>query len=207
MIRRTEHPDHWSTSMKTGAAILATLIVTTLSQTAPAAGAAGAATVPAAQSCPAFLDQEFRKLHSSQSVNLCKAYAGKPMLIVNTASNCGFTPQYKGLEAVHAKYKDRGLVVVGFASNDFNQETKDEEKSAEVCFLNNGVTFTVFADTHVKGPEANAVFKELNKQTTEPKWNFNKYLVTADGKVSQYFESKVTPDSEQFTAAIEKILK
>ncbi len=98
-----------------------------------------------AQSCPAFLNQDFRKLHSSESVNLCKAYAGKPLLIINTASNCGFTPQYKGLEAVHAKYKARGLAVVGFASNDFNQENKDEEKSAEVCFLNNGVTFTVLA--------------------------------------------------------------
>ena len=115
--------------------------------TLPSAPAVAA--TPAAQQCPAYLDHEFRKLHSSQSVNLCKAYAGKPMLIINTASHCGFTPQFKGLEAVHAKYKDRGLVVVGFSSNDFNQEAKDEEKAAEVCFLNNGVTFTMLAPQHV----------------------------------------------------------
>jgi glutathione peroxidase len=189
--------------MKTVAAFLAAIVVVTFlsGHTAPAAAA------PTAQSCPAFLNQEFRKLHSSESVNICKLGAGKPMLIINTASNCGFTPQYKGLEAVHARYKDRGLVVVGFTSNDFNQENKDEEKSAEVCFLNNGVTFTVLAATHVKGPEANAVFKELNKQSSEPKWNFNKYLVTADGKVAQYFPQTVTPESAEFTAAIEKILK
>jgi glutathione peroxidase len=160
-----------------------------------------------AQSCPAFLNQDFRKLHSSETVNICKISAGKPMLIINTASNCGFTPQYKGLEAVHAKYKSRGLVVVGFASNDFNQETSDEAKSAEICFLNNGVTFPVMAATKVKGPDANAVFKELNRQSSEPKWNFNKYLVTADGKVSKYFPSNVTPESAEFTAEIEKLLK
>jgi glutathione peroxidase len=189
--------------MKSGAALLAATIVAAIiaGPSTPVVAAA------APQNCPAFLNQDFRKLHSSESVNICKLSAGKPMLIVNTASNCGYTPQYKGLEAVHAKYKSRGLVVVGFASNDFNQESKDEAKSAEICFLNNGVTFTVLADTHVKGAEANAVFKELNKQSTEPKWNFNKYLVTADGKVSQYFDSKVTPESEQFTAAIEKVLK
>lgn len=190
--------------MKTGAALLAaTIVAAFLSGPSTPVVAAGAAP----QSCPAFLNQDFRKLHSSESVNICKVSAGKPLLIINTASNCGFTPQYKGLEAVHAKYKAQGLVVVGFASNDFNQENKDEEKSAEVCFLNNGVTFTVLADTHVKGADANPVFKELNKQSSEPKWNFNKYLVTADGKVAKYFPQTVTPESAEFTAAIEALLK
>lgn len=165
------------------------------------------AATPEAKQCPAYLNQDFRKLHSSQSLNLCKAYPGKAMLIVNTASNCGFTPQYKSLEAVHARYKDRGLVVVGFASNDFHQETSDEAKSAEICFLNNGVTFPVMAATKVTGPEANAVFKELNRQSTEPEWNFNKYLVTADGKVMKHFKKDVKPDSAEFTAEIEKLLK
>jgi glutathione peroxidase len=159
-----------------------------------------------AQACPTFLDHDFRKLHSSQNVNICKEFAGKPVLIVNTASNCGFTPQYKGLEAVHQKYKGK-LAVVGFASNDFNQETSDEAKSAEICFLNNGVTFPVMAATKVKGAEANPVFKELNKQSSEPKWNFNKYLVSADGKVTKYFPSNVAPDSPEFTAAVEALLK
>jgi glutathione peroxidase len=165
------------------------------------------AAAPAAQSCPAFLGQDYRKLHSSESLNLCKAYAGKPMLIVNTASHCGFTPQFKGLEAVHEKYKSRGLVVVGFSSDDFNQEAKDESEAADTCFINYGVTFTMLAPQHVKGPEANAVFKELAKQAQPPKWNFNKYLVTADGKVAQYFDSRVAPDSPEFNQAIEKLLK
>ena len=159
-----------------------------------------------AQACPAFLNHDFRKLHSSEKVNLCQAAAGKPMLIVNTASNCGFTPQYKGLEAVHQKYKGR-IAVVGFASNDFNQESSDEAKSAEICFLNNGVTFPVMAATKVKGAEANPVFIELNKQASEPKWNFNKYLVTADGKVVKYFPQGVAPDSAEFTAAIDALVK
>jgi glutathione peroxidase len=165
------------------------------------------AATPAAPSCPAFLNKDFRKLHSSDDVNLCKLVAGKPMLLVNTASHCGFTPQFKGLEAAWEKYKDRGLVVVGFSSDDFNQEAKDEEEAATVCFINYGVTFTMLAPQHVKGPEANPVFKELARQTQEPKWNFNKYLVTADGKVAQYFDSRVAPDSDQFNEAVEKLLK
>lgn len=171
----------------------------------PVVNAAPPATAKA-QACPAYLDHEFRKLHSSQSVNLCKAFAGKPMLIVNTASHCGFTPQFKGLEAVHEKYKDKGLVVVGFSSDDFNQEDKDEGKAADTCFLNYGVTFTMLAPQHVKGPEANPVFRELAKQTKAPGWNFNKYLVRADGTVVQQMDSKVAPGSAQFAAAIESLL-
>ena len=169
--------------------------------------AAAPAASAAAQSCPAFLGQDYRKLHSSENINLCKAFAGKPMLIVNTASHCGFTPQFKGLEAVHEKYKNRGLVVVGFSSDDFNQEAKDESEAADTCFINYGVTFTMLAPQHVKGPEANAVFQELAKQTQAPKWNFNKYLVAANGKVVQYFDSRVAPDSQQFDEAVEKLLK
>lgn len=191
--------------MKFAAAAVAVLFVAALAAptSAPVAVAAGAGTA----ACPAWLDQDFRKLHSSGTVNICKDFAGKPLLIVNTASNCGFTPQYKGLEAVHTKYKSRGLVVVGFASNDFNQETSDEAKSAEICFLNNGVTFTVLASQKVKGPDAIPAFKELARQSSEPKWNFNKYLVTADGKVAKYFESRTAPDSAEFTAAVESLLK
>ncbi len=192
--------------MKFSAIIVSSLLVAAaLTLTPSAAPLAEAA--PAVQQCPAYLDHEFRKLHSSQSVNLCKAYAGHPMLIVNTASHCGFTPQFKGLEAIHAKYKGRGLVVVGFASDDFNQEAKDEEEAATTCFLNYGVTFTMLAPQHVKGPDANPVFKELARQSQAPGWNFNKYLVQTDGKVAQYFDSKVTPESTQFSTAVEKILQ
>lgn len=190
--------------MKINAMLVAALFVAAL---APSPATPVATAAPQAQQCPAYLDHDFRKLHSSQSVNLCKAYAGKPLLIVNTASHCGFTPQFKGLEAIHAKYKDRGLVVVGFSSDDFNQEAKDEAEAADTCFLNYGVTFTMLAPQHVKGPDANPVFAELARQSQAPGWNFNKYLVQPDGKVSQYFDSKVTPDSQQFSAAVEKILK
>ena len=190
--------------MKAVSAALAALVV--VAAAAPSA-VPEATAQDKAGACPAFLDHEFRKLHSSQKVNLCKDFAGKPMLIVNTASHCGFTPQFKGLEAVHEKYKDKGLAVVGFSSNDFNQEAADEEKAAEVCFVNNGVTFTMLSTTNVKGANANPVFKALAAQTSEPKWNFNKYVVSADGKSVQYFDSRVTPESPEMTAAIEKALK
>jgi glutathione peroxidase len=159
-----------------------------------------------AQACPSFMDHDFRRLHSSKQVNLCKEFAGKPMLIVNTASHCGFTPQFKGLEAVHQKYKAKGLTVVGFSSNDFNQENADEAKAAEICEQNFGVSFTMVSTVPVKGANANPVFKELARQSSEPKWNFNKYLVSADGKVVKYFASNVTPESPEFTAAVESML-
>jgi glutathione peroxidase len=176
--------------------------------TSPAASAANTpAAGPSAAGCPAWLNQDYRKLHSSQKVNICQTFAGKPLLIVNTASHCGFTPQFKGLEAAWQKYKSRGLVVVGFASDDFNQEDADEAKAAEICFLNNGVTFTMLAPMHVTGGEANPVFRELSRQTEEPGWNFNKYLVRADGKVLQHLDSKVAPESAEFAAAVEALLK
>ncbi len=163
-------------------------------------------TANAADSCPAYLNQDMRKLRSSETVNLCKLSAGKPMLLINTASHCGFTPQFKGLEALHEKYQDRGLVVVGFPSDDFNQEAKDDAETAEVCYINYGVKFTMLTESSVKGDNANPVFKELAKQTAAPGWNFNKYLVKADGTVVQHFDSKVTPDSAEMTQAIEKLL-
>src|SRR5690554_94832 len=107
--------------------------------------------------CPAFLDQDYRKLHSRDSVNLCDEAAGKPVLVINTASHCGFTGQFEGLEALHQAYKDRGLVVVGFASDDFRQEAASEEKAAEICFVNFGVTFTMIAPSAVTGDDANPV--------------------------------------------------
>jgi len=192
--------------MKTAYAVATLVSLVAVLHVSPAPQISALATASAAGSCPAFLNQEYRKLHSDDSVNLCALVAGKPVLIVNTASHCGFTPQFKGLEEAYQKYKARGLVVVGFSSDDFNQEAKDEAEAATMCFINYGVKFTMLAPQHVKGPEANTVFKELARQTREPQWNFNKYLVTADGKVAQYFDSQVTPDSQQFNAAVEKLL-
>jgi glutathione peroxidase len=193
--------------MKTAYAVATFVSLVAVLHVSPAPQISAVSTASAAASCPAFLNQEYRKLHSDDSVNLCTLVAGKPMLIVNTASHCGFTPQFKGLEEAYQKYKARGLVVVGFSSDDFNQEAKDEAEAATMCFINYGVKFTMLAPQHVKGAEANAVFKELARQTQEPQWNFNKYLVTADGKVAQYFDSQVAPESQQFNAAVEKLLK
>ncbi|ACE84719.1 glutathione peroxidase [Cellvibrio japonicus] len=156
--------------------------------------------------CPDYLQGEYRKLHSQASVDLCELTENKPVLVVNTASHCGFTSQFKEMEAVYQKYKDKGLVVVGFASDDFKQEDKDEEKAAEICYLNYGVTFTMLAPTHVTGDQANDLFKTLAKESTEPKWNFNKYLLDKNGKLIQHFGSRVKPDAAELTSAIEKVL-
>ena len=157
--------------------------------------------------CPGYLDHDMRKLHSKDAVNLCQLSAGRPMLIINTASHCGYTPQFKGLEALYAKYRERGLQVIGFASDDFRQEANDEEKAAEVCYVNYGVTFTMLAPSHVRGEEANPVFRELARQTQAPSWNFNKYLVDGDGKVVMHFGSNTAPDSAELQQAIEQLLE
>lgn len=160
----------------------------------------------AATACPEYMKGEYRKLHSKESVDICTLMENKAVLVVNTASHCGFTSQFKELEALHKKYKDKGLVVVGFASDDFKQEDADEEKAAEICYLNYGVTFTMFSPTHVKGEKANKLFKALNAQSKEPKWNFNKYLLGKDGKVIEHFGSMTKPDSPKLAAAIEQLL-
>ena len=156
--------------------------------------------------CPEYLDHAMRKLHSSEQLNLCEVASGQPLLIVNTASHCGYTPQFKGLEALYQKYRERGLVVVGFASDDFRQEAKDEAAAAKVCYVNYGVTFTMVAPSHVKGDDANPVFRELASQTGAPAWNFNKYVVDGSGKVVEQFGSNVSPDSKVLEAAIESVL-
>ena len=185
--------------------VAALLFMATAPQAAPAAPPAAAPA--AASTCPAFLNHDFRKLRASGSVNICKDFAGKPLLIVNTASHCGYTPQFKGLQALHEKYKGQGLVVVGFPSDDFQQEAKDEAETAEVCFLNYGVTFTMLSPTVVTGRNANPVFAELARQQRQPGWNFNKYLVTPEGKVTAYFDSNATPESAQLNQAIGALLR
>lgn len=157
--------------------------------------------------CPEYLNQNIKKLHSEKTLNICEAYAGKALLIVNTASHCGFTAQFSGLEKLYKQYKDKGLVVLGFASNDFNQEAKDDKEIANVCFINYGVTFDMFSPIKVTGQDAHPLFKALAMQSNQPAWNFNKYLVNAEGKVVQYFDSNVTPDSVAMKQAIEKTVR
>jgi len=166
----------------------------------------GLLTESAAAACPDYLQGEYRKLHSNENINLCSLVENKTVLIVNTASHCGFTSQFKGLEALNKTYKDKGLVIIGFASDDFKQEDKDEEKAAGICFLNFGVTFTMLAPTHVRGDEANDLFKYLGRESGAPKWNFNKYLLGKDGKVIEHFGSMTGPDSDKLKKAIEKSL-
>ncbi|MFK7830341.1 MAG: glutathione peroxidase [Congregibacter sp.] len=166
----------------------------------------GVSSLAADASCPDYLDHSMRRLHSQEEVNLCAVADGKPVLIVNTASHCGFTPQFKGLESLHQAYKDRGLVVLGFASDSFAQEADSEAKAADVCFVNYGVSFTMLAPSSVKGPAANPVFQTLNAEAGAPLWNFNKYLVDSDGQVIEHFDSGTRPDSAKLTAAIEKVL-
>lgn len=156
--------------------------------------------------CPEYMQGDYRKLHSKDTVNLCELMENKTVLVVNTASHCGFTSQFKELEALHKKYHDKGLVVVGFTSDDFKQEAKDEEEAAGICFLNYGVTFTMLSPTHVRGSDANPLFKTLAQQSAAPKWNFNKYLVGKDGKLIEHFGSMTKPDSPKLVVAIEKAL-
>lgn len=154
-----------------------------------------------ASDCPAALNVELRQLHSSKVHNLCDFYrADKPLLIINTASHCGYTKQFAGLEALHKQYKDDGLVVLGFPSNSFKQEEQSEQGTARVCYENYGVSFTMFEHVEVTGENAHPVFRYLAEQSQAPQWNFNKYLLHK-GKV-QHFGSKVAPDSAAIDSAI-----
>jgi len=155
------------------------------------------------------LDQNYRALAGKTAVNLKEAYGGDVILVVNTASKCGFTPQYEGLEALQRKYAARGFTVLGFPSNDFmGQEPGEEAQIKEFCTLTYGVKFPMFEKVHVKGDEATPLYRELAKATgVSPGWNFHKYLIARDGTVVANFPSKVKPDDAALVAAIERELK
>jgi len=156
--------------------------------------------------CPRVLQHTVLRLQDEKPQNLCQ-YAGQVVVVVNTASFCGFTPQYKGLEALHAKYKDRGLVVLGFPSNDFSQEPDSNAQIADFCENTFGVKFPMFVKTTVRGNEALPLFKQLAAQTgTTPKWNFYKYIISRDGQDIQSFSSMTGPQDKSFVQAIEKQL-
>jgi glutathione peroxidase len=147
--------------------------------------------------CPAEFNKSLRKLHSKDSVNLCDLYnSSKALLIVNTASHCGFTQQFKGLEALHKKYVSQGLVVVGFPSDAFKQEEKNEEGTARVCYQNYGVTFVMTEHTAVKGKDADPIFSYLANKTEQPSWNFNKYLIDKNNKVIHFGSTTKPLDSK-----------
>nr|WP_184530835.1 glutathione peroxidase [Variovorax sp. Sphag1AA] len=157
-------------------------------------------------SCPAILQHTFARLQDEKPQALCQ-YAGKVVLVVNTASFCGFTPQYKGLEALDQKYRSRGLVVLGFPSNDFAQESGSNKEIADFCESTFGVKFPMFTKSSVRGPDANPLFKELAQVSgTTPKWNFYKYLIARDGKVVESYSSLTSPDDRGFVRDVEKQL-
>jgi glutathione peroxidase len=197
-------------SMSKTLALLLSLGAAALSATAPAPAlaqtAAPAASTAAPPSCPAVLHHTFKRLQDEAPQDLCQ-YAGKVVLVVNTASYCGFTKQYEGLEKLYAKYGSRGLVVLGFPSNDFKQEDADAKKIADLCYNTYGVKFPMFASTVVTGEKANPLYADLIKATgNQPKWNFNKYLIDRNGKVVEYFPSKVTPEDPALVGKIEQAL-
>jgi glutathione peroxidase len=160
-----------------------------------------------AAACPATLNHTLLRLQDEKPQSLCQ-YAGKVVLAVNTASYCGFTRQYKGLEALHQKYQAEGLVVLGFPSNDFAQEKGSNKEIAEFCENTFGVKFPMFAASSVRGDQANPFFRNLITQgAPAPKWNFYKYLIGRDGKLIESYSSMTDPDSRSLVTAIEKSLK
>ena len=154
--------------------------------------------------CPALLDRTMDSL-LDEPQSLCE-YAGKVLLVVNTASQCGYTPQYEGLEALYRKYKSRGLVVMGFPSNDFGgQEPGSNKEIAAFCVNQYAIDFPMFAKTELK---KNPLYADLAKATgTAPRWNFHKYLVDRSGRQVQSFDTRVAPDDAKLAAAIERLLK
>ncbi len=190
----------------TSAAAWAVLASGLIGLAAPLPARAQTGIAPAV-ACPALLQQTFPRLQDEKPQSLCQ-YAGKVLLIVNTASYCSYTPQYEGLEALHAKYAARGLVVLGFPSNDFGQqEPGDAKQIADFCFNTYGVRFPMFGKSRVKGRDANPLFAALAKATGKvPSWNFHKYLIDRQGTPLASYDSEITPGSPTLVAAVEKAL-
>ena len=159
------------------------------------------------ESCPPLLNHTFPRLQDEKPQSLCQ-WQGKVLLVVNTASYCGFTKQYDGLEALYARLRERGLVVVGFPTNDFGeQEPGSNKEIADFCRLTYGVEFPMFAKTTVKGKEMNPFYRELIAASgTTPKWNFYKYLIDRRGREVVAYSSFTAPDDKKLLAKIEEFL-
>lgn len=157
--------------------------------------------------CPPLLDHVFPRLQDEKPQSLCQ-WQGKVILVVNTASYCGFTNQYDGLEKLYARLRDKGLVVIGFPSNDFGeQEPGSNREIADFCRLTYGVEFPMFARTTVKGADANPFYKELVRISgTKPKWNFYKYLIDRSGREVVAYSSFSGPDDRKLLEKIDEFL-
>lgn len=161
----------------------------------------------AASQCPENLDFQVRTLNNNSEVNLCDEYSGKVVMIVNTASKCGYTGQYEGLEALYKKYSEDGLVVLGFPSNDFGgQEPGTEKQIQEFCINTYAIKFPMFQKTRVKEHHADPLYRKLGDQAGYPAWNFHKYLIDRKGNLVESYKSQVEPTSEKVIARLEALL-
>ena len=160
-----------------------------------------------AAGCPPLLDAAIPTLSDDKTASICQ-YRGKVLLVVNTASECGYTPQYEGLEKLYRRYKDRGLVVLGFPSNDFGgQEPGSNKEIAKFCEVNYGVSFPMFTKTSVARGSANPFYEKLAQATgSRPGWNFHKYLVDRRGAKAVAFDTRVEPTDPKLLGEIERLL-
>ena len=188
-------------------AIAIAVIALLLPRTGHAAAPAVPTVAPAASgACPASLNFRVKRLQDDAPQDLCQ-YAGHVVLVVNTASYCGYTYQYEGLEALYAKYRDKGLTVLGFPSNDFEQEPGNSKQIAAFCYNTYGVKFPMFSKTAVVGPGASPLYAWLAAQTGQPpKWNFHKYLLDRNGRVVAVYPSKVEPGDPALAKRIDALL-
>ena len=161
-----------------------------------------------AQSCQSPLNVNVRTLNDDKIVNLCQEYKNKVVLIVNTASKCGYTPQFEGLEQLYENYKAKGFVILGFPSNDFaNQDPGTEKEIKSFCRLTYGVQFPMFAKTRVRKNHADPLYQELGKISGEfPAWNFHKYLLDRNGQFVASYPSATKPSSKKLVTKIESLL-
>ena len=156
--------------------------------------------------CSDLLKHNYTSLQG-KPVNLCD-YSNRPILVVNTASKCGYTPQFEKLEAMSKRYGPRGLVVLGFPSNDFNQELGTNKEIAEFCKLTYFVEFPMIEKGSVRGPGANPFYKQLAAATGQaPQWNFHKYLIAPDGKMVYSFDTRLEPDAREIMSKLTPMLK
>ena len=172
----------------------------------PGFGAALLAAALPTAACPPLLDHRMTTIRG-ETADLCQ-YAGKVVLVVNTASYCGFTSQYKGLESLYQRYREKGLVVLGVPSNDFGaQEPGSNEQVADFCERTYKVRFPMLGKSVVSGPEATALFRGLSASTGQaPQWNFHKYVLGRDGQALASFPSAVRPEDARVVSAVEKAL-
>ncbi len=160
----------------------------------------------ASESCSELYNHQFKTL-DGKDFNLCD-YQEQPILVVNTASKCGFTPQFEALENMYKQYRSQGLLVIGFPSNDFKQELGDDKKIGDFCKMTYGVEFPMMSKSAVRGSDVNPFYKQLIKITdTQPKWNFYKYVIAPEGKKVMVFSSLTKPDSKKLMKEIEPYLK